>query len=70
MKEYKVEIITEGALGAIFLGSSKLSESTLTNTLNAMAQQGWEFVFMAIEKRRLGLFWERESAVLTFSRTK
>lgn len=68
MKQYRVEMVSEGALGSILLGSSKLSKKRLEQTLNACAQEGWVMDFMAIEQRRLYLFWQREVAILTFSK--
>ena len=35
-----------------------------------LLNDGWDVTFQVIEKRRLLLFWSREAAVITFSRTK
>ena len=69
-KEYKVEVIKEGALGTIFLGSSNLPVEKMQQIMNRHGNDGWDVTFQVIEKRRLLLFWSREAAVITFSRTK
>ena len=38
--------------------------------MNRYGNGGWDVTFQVIEKRRLLLFWSREAAVITFSRTK
>ena len=67
-KEFKIEVVTEGALGTIFLGSSSLPIKKMEALMNLYGQQGWDVSFQLIEHRRLLLFWNRESAVITFSR--
>ncbi len=67
-REYKIEVVTEGVLGSLFLGSSKLPIEKMEDRMNELGQQGWEVTFMVLEKKRLLLFWEREAAVITFSR--
>ena len=67
-REYKVEVITEGVLGSLFFGASKLPIDKMEDRMNELGRQGWEVTFMVIEKKRLFLFWEREAAVITFSR--
>ncbi len=69
MKEYKVLLIKEGAMGTLLLGSSGLPLKKLENTLNSEAKEGWEVVFQIIEKRRLALFWSREAIIITLVRT-
>lgn len=68
-KEYKVIIVTESGFSIIWVGESKLSEKTMTEALNKYAKLGWEFKFMAIERRRFWLFWNRDAAVITFERS-
>jgi hypothetical protein len=68
MKKYKVELVQEGAFGTLFFGSSKVSITKLESILNQRAQEGWQLDFMVIEKRRLGLFWQRESVLITLSK--
>lgn len=65
-KQYKVEIIEEGALGTIFLGSSKLPLEKMEKVMNKYGEDGWRVCFEVIEKKRFLLFWERESAIITF----
>jgi hypothetical protein len=67
-KEFKIEVVTEGALGTIFLGSSSLPIKKMEALMNQYGQQGWDVSFQLIEHRILLLFWNRESAVITFSR--
>ena len=67
-KEYKVEIIKEGALSTLLFGSSKLSIQKMTDVLNTYGRDGWDVSFQLIEKHRLLLFWSREAVIITFSR--
>ncbi len=67
-KEFKVEVITEGALGTLFLGASKLPVKRMEEVMNAYGSQGWDVAFMLVERKRMLLFWEREAAIITFSR--
>ena len=66
--EFKIEIIKEGALGTILLGASSLPIKKMETVLNQYGQNGWDVSFQLIEQRRLFLFWQRESAIITFSR--
>ena len=67
-KQFKIEIIKEGAVGTLFLGSSKLPVKKMEEVLNKYGADGWSMDFMLIEKHRLLLFWEREAAIITFSK--
>jgi len=67
-KQFKVEVIKEGALGTLFLGASKLPIDKLEETLNDYGQEGWDLEFMVIESHRFLLFWTREAAIITLSR--
>ncbi len=69
-KEYKIEIIKEGALGTLLFGSSKLPIKKMTEIMNKYGQEGWDISFQLIEKHRLLLFWSREAVIITFSRNK
>lgn len=66
--QYKVEIVSEGALGTLFLGSSAIPVEKLEARLNIMARQGWEHVFQVLEKKRFLLFWTRETVIVTFGK--
>ena len=44
-KEYKVEIIKEGALGTIILGSSKLPLKKMEEVMNKYGENGWDVSF-------------------------
>ena len=68
-KQFKIEVVTEGILGSLFLGASKLPIEKMEEVMNQYGRQGWEVTFMLIEKKRLLLFWEREAAIITFSRS-
>ena len=67
-KEYKVEIIKEGALSTLLFGSSKLPLQKMTDVMNTYGREGWDISFQLIEKHRLLLFWNREAIIITFSR--
>ena len=66
MKQYKVEIIKEGVLGTLFLGSSKLPLKEMEKVMNDYGKDGWDISFQIIEKHRLFLFWQREAIIITF----
>ena len=68
-KQFKVEVVTEGLLGSLFLGASKLPIEKMEEVMNQYGRQGWDVTFMLIEKKRLLLFWEREAAIITFARS-
>ena len=68
-KQFKVEVVTEGLLGSLFLGASKLPIEKMEEVMNSYGRQGWDVTFMLIEKKRLLLFWEREAAIITFARS-
>ncbi len=67
-REYKVEIVTEGGCGTIFLGASGLPVKRLEAALNEAAAEGWQLVFQVIEQKRFWLFWSRETVILTLGR--
>jgi len=65
-KQYKVEVIKEGVLGTLFLGSSKLPVKKIEEVMNEYGKDGWDVSFQVIEKSRMWLFWEREALIVTF----
>ncbi len=67
-KEYKVISIEEGAIGTLFLGSSKIPLAKMNKVLNDLGQEGWNVDFQLIEQKRMLLFWARESVIVTLSR--
>lgn len=67
-KQYKIVVVSEGALGTIVLGASGMPLEKLEATLNREAAEGWQLVFQVIEHRRMWLFWSRESVILTLGR--
>ena len=67
-KEYKVISIEEGAIGTLFLGSSKIPLVKMNKVLNDLGQEGWSVDFQLIEQKRMLLFWTRESVIVTLSR--
>lgn len=68
-KQFKIEVVTEGLLGSLFFGASKLPIAKMEEVMNNYGRQGWDVTFMLIEKKRLWLFWEREAAIITFFRS-
>ena len=67
-REFRVEVVSEGALGTLFFGASKLPVARMEAVLNDYGAAGWDVSFMLVERKRFLLFWERETAVITFSR--
>lgn len=65
-KQYKVEVVKEGVLGTLFLGSSKLPIKKIEEVMNEYGNDGWDVSFQVIEKSRMWLFWEREALIITF----
>ena len=67
-KEYKVISIEEGAIGTLFLGSSKIPLAKMNKVFLDLGQEGWSVDFQLIEQKRMLLFWTRESVIVTLSR--
>jgi len=67
-KQFKVEIVKEGAVGTMLFGASKLPIKKMEEVMNQYGNDGWNMDFMVIEKHRMLLFWEREAAIITFSK--
>lgn len=67
--DYQVQLLSEGALGTIFLGRSSINRAKLANALNDMARRGYRNTFQVLERRRMLIFWSRESLLLTFERS-
>ncbi len=67
-KQYKVVEIHEGVLGTLLLGSSKLPVKEIEKEINKYAADGWNVVFQVIESKRVFLFWQRESMILTLGK--
>lgn len=67
-KQFQIEVITEGALGTLFLGSSSLPIKKMQEVMNYYGKDGWDVSFMLIEKKRMLFFWSREAAIITFSK--
>jgi hypothetical protein len=70
MKEYKVAIYQEGALGSLFLGESKVNPVRFSEFLNQHAAQGYRVVTIEREIRRMLAFWNREAFVVIMEREK
>ena len=70
MKEYKVVIYQEGALGSLLLGESKVNPVRFSEFLNQHAAQGWRVVTMEREIRRMMGFWNREAFAVILEREK
>ena len=69
-KEFKVEVIKEGALGTILFGSSRLPVSKMEAVMNKYGKEGWEVAFQLIEQHRMLFLWRREAVIITFARNK
>lgn len=67
-KEFKILTVSEGALGTVLLGASVIPEKKVEEVLNQYGGEGWDLDFMVIEKRRMMLFWQRETVIITLSR--
>ena len=67
-REYKVISVTEGALGTIFFGASRIPVRKMEEVLNQEARDGWTLLFQVVEQRRMALFWKRETVILTLGR--
>jgi len=67
--DYQVRVLCEGALGTILLGRSSINPDKLTDALNQMTRTGYRNTFQVLERRRLFIFWSRESLLLTFERS-
>lgn len=67
-KEYKIIVVSEGALGTIFLGASGMPIEKMEIALNKEAADGWQLAFQVIEKKRFWLFWSRETVIITLGR--
>lgn len=66
--EYKTVIYSEGLLGSILLGESKVNPERLTDMLNDYGQQGWRVRTMERENRRSLLFFNREAFLVVLER--
>ena len=63
---YKVEVVTEGRLGALFFGGSNMPTNKIEKTMNKMESEGFFFQFMVVEEVRNMIFWKRQRTILTF----
>lgn len=61
MKQYKVIIYQEGALGSLLLGQSSVNPVKFTEFLNQNGAEGWRVVTMEKDQRRMLLFFKREA---------
>ncbi len=67
--DYQVRSLPEGALGTILLGRSSIKPHKLNNILNEMSAKGYRNTFQVLERKRMLIFWTRESLLLTFVRS-
>ncbi len=67
-KRFKISTVSEGGCGTILFGSSSLPVEKMQKLMNDAGQSGWDISFINIEKKRYYLFWERETAIITFSK--
>jgi len=66
---YAVRLISEGVLGTLLLGRSKIRPEKVARLLNEMGARGYRNSFQVLEKRRFLIFWQRETLIITFERT-
>lgn len=66
--QYKVIEVAEGGCSTILFGSAPIPVDKLQACLNKEAKEGWQMIFQVIEKKRMLLFWSRESVVVTFGK--
>lgn len=66
--QYKVIHIAEGGCGTILLGASGIPVKKMEIELNRHGAEGWQVVFMVIEKKRFMLFWTREAIIVTLGK--
>ena len=65
---YKLEVITEGRLGALLFGGSNLPTQKIERVLNDADAAGWELAFMVVESVRNVIFWKRQRVVITLKK--
>ena len=62
-------MVTEGVLGTLLLGRSKIRPERVERMLNEMGSRGYRNSFQVLEKCRFLLFWQRETLIITFERS-
>ncbi len=67
--EYKTVIYTEGLLGSVLLGESKIDPERFSDMLNEYGAKGWRVVTMERENRRSVLFFNREAFQVVLERS-
>lgn len=67
-RQYKVITVTESGCSTILLGAASLPTDIMEQKLNQEVANGWQVVFMIVERRRYLLFWTREAVVITLGR--
>jgi hypothetical protein len=70
LKEYKVILYREGALGSLLLGAAKINPRRFTEFLNENAAEGWKVITMEKDIQRLLLFWRREAYTVVMERPR
>ena len=70
MKEYKVVIYREGALGSLLLGASKVNPVRFSEFLNQNAAEGWRVVTMEKDIQRLLLLFKREAFIVVMEKDR
>lgn len=70
VKEYKVVVYTEGLIGSLFLGESKVDPENFTEFLNKYARDGWRVITVEKEMRRMLLVSQREAYVVVMERDR
>lgn len=70
MKEYKAVVYSEGILGSLFLGQSKVDPERFSDFLNEYAAEGWRVITIEREIRRMLLVSSREAYLVVLERDR
>ena len=69
-QEYKVEHLSEGFFGVLFLGASSINPKKLEASLNKHSAQGYYVAQIFTEKRRKFIFWNVDSAIIVYGKDR
>lgn len=70
MKQYKAIVYSEGILGSLFLGQSKVDPERFSEFLNEYAAEGWRVITIERENRRMLLVSSREAYLVVLERDR
>jgi len=66
---YEVRLVSQGVLGTLLLGRSRIRAEAVSGVLNEMGSRGYRNTFQVLESRRFLIFWQRETLIITFERS-